>query len=290
MFGYQKRYCFTGQLHLKTALHIGGGEIALGASDHPIVRQPDGRPFIPGSSFKGAFRSTVEKLAATAGVWACGLIENEGCIGTRGKEQKEFDESRRKAMAEGKQFVVPEKSKGKLCYTCQLFGWKDNASKFHVSDLSLVGDDIITQRRDGVAINRDSERAEDGLKFDYEVVPSSLNFDCKLWLENPTEVDLGLVSLGFSEFCSGFAAIGGKRSRGLGNCEFQNLAIYEFDLQGAKEEDRGKILQKYLLGENLENKMTRIQNANKFIADHIEALLAHPNLAKPSPKGEMTHA
>ncbi len=290
MFGYQKRYCFTGQLHLKTALHIGGGESALGASNQPIVRQPDGKPFIPGSSFKGAFRSTVEKLAATAGVWSCGLIEGEGCIGTRGKEQNNFDESRRKAMAAGKQFVVSEKSKGKLCYTCQLFGWKDNASKFYVNDLSLIGEDIVTQRRDGVAINRDSERAEDKLKYDYEVVPPTLQFKCELWLENPMDVDLGLVCLGLSEFCSGFAGIGGKRSRGLGNCELRNLSIYEFNLEEAKLEDRGKILQKYLLGEKLDEKMTRIPDANKFIADHIKALLINPNLAKPKLKGEKAHA
>lgn len=289
MFGYQKRYCFTGQLHLKTALHIGGGESALGASDQPIVRQPDGRPFIPGSSLKGAFRSTVEKLAATIGIWTCGLMDDQQCVGPQSNEKKEFDEMLRKPEARKKGDLFHYLN-GKLCFTCQLFGSSYAASKFHVSDLSLVGEDTITQRRDGVGINRDSERAENKLKFDYEVVPSTLHFKCELWLENPMDVDLGLVCLGLSEFCSGFAGIGGKRSRGLGTCELRDLAVYEFNLEDAQEDQRGKILQKYLIGKELGEKMTRIQNANKFIADHIEALLIQPNLTKPSPKGDAANA
>ena len=56
------RYIFTGKLKLKSAMHIGGGEINLRGTDSPIVLTPEGKPFIPGSSFKGVFRSTVEKF------------------------------------------------------------------------------------------------------------------------------------------------------------------------------------------------------------------------------------
>ena len=72
-----QRYLFQADLTLKTGLHIGGGRATFSPSDSPVIRTPDGKPFIPGSSFKGAFRSTVEKLAPVIdSLWSCGL---EGC-------------------------------------------------------------------------------------------------------------------------------------------------------------------------------------------------------------------
>ena len=64
-------YIFQGKLVLQTALHIGGGTTDATTTDSPVVRTPDGMPYIPGSSFKGVFRSTVEKLAATIGLDTC---------------------------------------------------------------------------------------------------------------------------------------------------------------------------------------------------------------------------
>jgi len=58
---FEKRYLFLGVLTLKTGLHVGSGWAAGSPSNSPVIRTPDGKPFIPGSSFKGAFRSNVEK-------------------------------------------------------------------------------------------------------------------------------------------------------------------------------------------------------------------------------------
>ena len=79
----------------------------------------------------------------------------------------------------------------------------------------------VLQLRDGVAIDRDSEKAKDRLKYDFEVVPASATFDLEITLENATPQDLQLISVGLSEFVHGFAPIGGKRSRGLGACRLQ---------------------------------------------------------------------
>src|SRR5581483_9641991 len=70
---------FTGRLVMKTALHIGGGRNTLSSSDSPVVLTAEEIPFIPGSSFKGALRSTVEKLAPNLAdtFTSCGLIELE---------------------------------------------------------------------------------------------------------------------------------------------------------------------------------------------------------------------
>ena len=72
----RNRYIFRGRLVMQTALHIGGGKVTLSSSDSPVVLTPDQKPFIPGSSFKGALRSTVEKLVpGLPGFSTCALID-----------------------------------------------------------------------------------------------------------------------------------------------------------------------------------------------------------------------
>src|SRR5260370_31944598 len=74
----RNRYLFTGRLEMQTALHIGGGRITLSSSDSPVVLTPDEKPFIPGSSFKGALRSTIEKLLPTLpSLRTCGFPTKE---------------------------------------------------------------------------------------------------------------------------------------------------------------------------------------------------------------------
>src|SRR5205085_10350489 len=72
----RNRFVFTGSLVMSTALHIGGGKVTLSSSNSPVVLTPDQKPFIPGSSFKGALRSTVEKLVpGLPGFSTCALID-----------------------------------------------------------------------------------------------------------------------------------------------------------------------------------------------------------------------
>ncbi len=75
-YALRNRYVFSGQLVMQTALHIGGGRVTLSSSDSPVMLTPDQKPFIPGSSFKGALRSTVEKIVpGLPGFSTCALIE-----------------------------------------------------------------------------------------------------------------------------------------------------------------------------------------------------------------------
>src|SRR5438876_7887779 len=73
----RNRYLFKGSLVLQTALHIGGGRGTLSGSNDPVVLTPEVVPFIPGASFKGSLRSTVEKLVPSLApdLFSCALIE-----------------------------------------------------------------------------------------------------------------------------------------------------------------------------------------------------------------------
>lgn len=282
MRAFQRRYLFTGHVVLKTGLHIGGGEASLSASDSPVVRTPDGQPYIPGSSFKGAFRSTVEKLAVTVGLRSCGLMEGQGCPGAPGNVQERFNDRRQEERWDDAILLrhltdgIPINSQTiRLCDTCWLFGSPYVASKISFSDLYLVEDvEGIVQVRDGVAIDRDSDKQISGLLYHYEVVAPTTPFRMEILLEDPTDTDLRLTCLGLSEFLSGFGGLGGRRSRGLGRCDLMNLKIYELDLTVEDTLERARRLQRYLRGTTPEEKMILITDVSGFINAQIAALLA----------------
>ncbi len=274
---FEHRYLFTGRLVLKTGLHLGSGWAVGTPSDSPVVRTPDGKPFIPGSSFKGAFRSTVEKLTPATGLTSCWLMGGQGCIGAQGQEQKDFDRERQKDDERWTGETLLVKLESELCDTCKLFGSPYRASRILFADLLPPKEDSLSakmiQIRDGVAIHRDSEKAVDRLKYDYEVVAPAQTFQVQIWLEDPSPNDLALTSLGLSEFVSGFGYLGGKRSRGLGNCQIEELAIYHLDLAADGDiGERAHRLRKYLLGKSPAEKMERMANINQFLNQQIETL------------------
>ena len=260
----RRKYVFTGRIQLKSAMHIGGGQINTRGTDSPVVLTPEGAPFIPGSSFKGVFRSTVEKLVGVVpNQTTCFLFEEGNCPTT---DQDHFNNRRRNGnWGEAK---LAETLDAELCDTCKLFGSPFSASKIFFSDLYVEEWAGATQVRDGVAIDRDSERAVDRLKYDYEVVSVGSAFKMEIILEDPSDVDLRLTCVGLNEFASGMCGIGGMRSRGLGNCQIIDLVGYESDLTNFEQ------LKKYLVGKKTEEKMSVINGIDGFLKKHIGALLS----------------
>jgi CRISPR-associated RAMP protein (TIGR02581 family) len=285
----RNRYLFEGQLVMQTALHIGGGKASLSRSDSPVVLTPTGHPFIPGSSFKGALRSTVEKLVPQlpekADLSSCALIELPADQQTTETERKDKPKScptarqkgirdiRRKWEQDGKDYDLEKYEFPYLCNTCWLFGSPFSAARANVNDLYLVNEQWEggIQVRDGVVIDRDSETAKDGLKYDFEVVPASATFKLRILLENATEQDLQLISVGLSEFVHGVGMIGGKRSRGLGACGLQQLTVSSLELIGKdiSREEGQRRLQNYLIDRTFS---TPQEAGQQFLSRHIDAI------------------
>jgi CRISPR-associated RAMP protein (TIGR02581 family) len=292
----RNRYLFEGELVMQTALHIGGGKASLSRSDSPVVLTPTGHPFIPGSSFKGALRSTVEKLVPQlpkeADLSSCALMElpadqqtaetekedkSKSCPTIR---QKGINDKRRALEQKGKKYDLEKDEFPYLCNTCWLFGSPFSAARANVNDLYLVDEQWEggIQVRDGVVIDRDSETAKDGLKYDFEVVPASATFRLCIVLENATEQDLQLICVGLSEFVHGFGMIGGKRSRGLGACKLQELKVSSLELVGkdstGKEitrEEGQRRLQNYLVSRTFS---TEKEKGEQFLGRHIDGIFA----------------
>lgn len=283
------RYVFTGKLVLETALHIGGGREQPGASDSPVVRDPLGRPFVPGSSFKGAFRAAIERLAPnlphlrtcalTPGYPDC-LTTQEKTLGEAYRVISSFvgkdppstsDVQEACGRLDARALIGRPITDADLlrllerwqCDTCKVFGSPYLAAAVRFSDLPVIEPwyDLI-QVRDGVGIDRDSERARDRIKYDFEAVPPGTAFQFQMTLENASPRDLGLVAIGLQEFLSGMIPLGGIRSRGLGRCRLEELHVQTVDFTD------GGALRSYLTGQQ-----PTLKAADTFLADAVKRIL-----------------
>lgn len=278
----RNRYLFKGQLVMQTALHVGGGKVTLSPSDSPVVLTQAGVPFIPGSSLKGALRSTVEKLVPVlpekAGLTTCSLIEvDKDELENMSKEKRQEvcptihqnDITQRRRNNPEKADEIMKETLNALCDTCRLFGSPYAASHVSINDLYMPASSAsdIVQIRDGVAIDRDSERARDRLKYDFEVVPVGARFDLEITLENASQQDIQLLCVGLSEYVHGFGIVGGKRSRGLGACQLEGLEVSALELE-VDEPERSERLANYLL----KREFSSVEPGEAFLDRYISSI------------------
>jgi len=220
---FHSRLRVRGVLLTETALRIGSGG-GGGPTEHdlPVVKDLDGRPYIPGSSFKGAYRAHLERLLRGMDeALACPITSRPrrpgslpGCL-----TQGDVDDLKRDPKYRGNAAALSREIMRRSCWTCSLLGAPWLASKVLVRDLTVTPETWFDRYlvRDGVAIDRDTETAAEGLKYDFEAVPAGTEFRFEMVVENASDAELGLALLGLREFEAGRVPLGGAASRGLGN-------------------------------------------------------------------------
>lgn len=293
------RHRVKGDLKLDTALHLGGGRNPAKGTDSPIIRDGLGQPFIPGSSIKGAVRAAVERIVPNLGISACGLYNTGESCPSALPESDELMKGLRKILEHFGQpipkgsdlektleAVLQRKSRSMsdlrdrkkmteenwlyildlfLCQVCKAFGSAFISSTlfFHDAPVSREQWVGLTQIRDGVGIDRDSGRAVEGLKYDFETVPPDTVFKFSMTIETADPLALGLAALALHELVEGNVPLGGIRSRGLGRCHLDkdNTFVESLNLSDVES------LKKYLKSEKLETVKVK-----DFIAKHIDSL------------------
>jgi len=220
-FTYRLR--LTGRLRLETALRLGSGltDELIGV-EMAVVKDALRRPYIPGSSFKGALRAHVERLVRTVesdlgpGIGACNpLRDEERCISNEQMDGLRRTYADRPNELDDAVFRLS-------CRVCRVFGSTWLASRVLIKDLLLAEPDLWFERRfqirHGVGIDRDSETAARNILYDYETVPAGTEFKWEIVIENADRdrVEDGLVVWGLRELANGQVRLGGGRSRGLG--------------------------------------------------------------------------
>lgn len=240
---FHSRLRIPGVLYLDTALRIGTGRSGSTGVELPVVKDVVGRPYIPGSSFKGAYRAHLEALLrAFDPRLACVSVPRPqngdvpGCL-----TQKQVDELKDKPELKDDPAKLNRAIIEGCCWACRLCGAPWLASKVLVRDLIVQEESWFGRyvERDGVAIDRDTGTAGNKLKYNFEAVPPGTAFTFEMVVENATEAEQGLALLGLREFEEGRVALGGGRSRGLGRV---TLAL---DWEQAEVVDRAS-LREYL--------------------------------------------
>jgi len=205
----QKIITITGQIVLKTGLHIGGSkdDIEIGGIDNPVIKHPlTQEPYIPGSSLKGKMRCLMEYFY-------------------------------NKVSSDGSPHNCAETN----CPVCRLFGtskdgWQGGPTRLIVRDAFLNktwGKEILDKglscieekvenainRLEGKAVHpRTMERVPEGAKFDCEIGLKIFDIDIEQDLLNDVIKAMRLLELD---------TLGGSGSRGYGKIEFKDLIKHD---------------------------------------------------------------
>jgi CRISPR-associated protein Csm3 len=230
---FENRWLITATLRMKTALSVGSRASLLPAgSDLPVIKTPEGVPFIPGSSLKGVIRTYVERVLRTLDgmntqhpeqrLWACDpLDEDRRCV--TGAQKKALFEQAGEDDARFTELIWQ-----RSCTACRLFGSPWLASRVAFQDAMLANRESLlrlTEVRDGVGIDRDLGSAKTGIKYDFETVPAGAEFGITIVVENAEEWEVGLLLLALKAIEKGELPIGGKTTRGPGWGELVDLKV-----------------------------------------------------------------
>jgi CRISPR-associated RAMP protein (TIGR02581 family) len=233
---FQGRLTVDGYLVAESALRVGTGRAAeLVGTELPVIRDQLDRPFIPGSSLKGALRSHLEAVARGMASNDAAL-QNVACVSTDEKTMC-VDPNRMRILKNdaSDDAKLTEALVGELCLICQTFGSPWMASPVRVRDLPVVEEEWFGQFdvRDGVAIDRDKGAAADRKLYNYEVVPAGTRFELHIEAENLDEWQRGLLWLGLRALERGDVAVGGFTSRGLGWVRLEEARV--IFIEGAQD-------------------------------------------------------
>jgi len=193
----------------ETGLHIGAGKgtLEIGGADSAVVKDSFGRPYIPGSSLRGAMRHQLEV--------ATGALERE--------DEMVYLSRRRGQEVRIHQSNRPDDE------ICLLFGGPNGRGRLTVSDAALVEDSITAQMRenlDGELTEVKSEVAIDRLTAQasprtMERVPAGAKFKVRLTLDVLCKEDADLIALlPLALRLIEDSGLGGGRSRGSGRVTF----------------------------------------------------------------------
>jgi len=227
----QNQLVIRGNLVALTALRIGAGRSStITGNDLPVLRDAMGAPFVPGASLKGAFRARVEALVrAVKPDQARDLPQIEEhmrdeimTLRDKDPELRQLIQSNNLTKADQ---VFSHRAWTKSTLIDLTFGAPWVAGRIFFKD-ALVDRSLWFDQyeiRNGVALNRDTETVEQGLLYDYEVVPAGVRFAFELVLENAADWQLGMVLLALRPWQDGDMQIGGFRSRGLGHVQLTDV-------------------------------------------------------------------
>ncbi|MBS7631447.1 CRISPR-associated RAMP protein [Candidatus Bathyarchaeota archaeon] len=202
----EKRLILSGTLEAVTPLHIGSGktDIEIGEVDMPILRAPDGEPYVPGSSLKGKTRAEAERIAKARGHFICTPPNVQNMCGTLKRSPEEF------------------------CIVCKIFGTAGAisvSSKVRFRDAYPIKPVESLLERTGTAIDRSTGTVSRGALYTVEAIPAGTSFNLEVVAENLTAEELKLFKAALKSVED--SAVGGSSSRGFGKVKINFTKLIE---------------------------------------------------------------
>jgi CRISPR/Cas system CSM-associated protein Csm3 (group 7 of RAMP superfamily) len=210
---------FMADLVTTAPVHLGSGEGGL-ATDLPLLRDPRGCPYVPGTHVAGRLREIATRLAPALGWEACVALVPDR--------------------------VKPDEPCG--CQVCRVFGDRRPSEEANGdrARASLVWcfDALLDREskgvralvRDGVGIDRrtGASAAKAGALYDAEWIPAGTTFCLRVEIEHGAD-DLAeqVLALALSEWKEGRGRIGGGAARGGGAFELVDPRFSRADLSSA---------------------------------------------------------
>lgn len=235
---YHNKYIVKGMLRTITPLHIGAGEDSFNPiqADKGVIVDYDGKPYIPGSSLKGVLRSNIEALVSSEMGFkdkfkSC-LIVNNPCLS---REQVDRIKNKYKDEKVDKDLKIAQEIYGQMCDVCKIFGSNYFASKISIRDCTLKSEKAYIQKRDGVAIDRETGTAADNKKYDYEQVAAGTEFNFYMTVDNLDDKLIDLFRLIINILTRGELQVGGKTTYGLGRIQLIDYEIYKITGENLKQ-------------------------------------------------------
>lgn len=224
---FENRTIITGVLEAIDPLHIGASakeSLNPVDLDQHVLKDAAGNPVIPGSSIKGVVRSRFEAVMRSLDLPVCDIFNTEDSACATNQAIKHVQKDNRLSDA-----AKAETLYDMSCVVCQLFGGRAVAGKLRFKDCSYIGETCAFEKRDGVAIDRDTGAAAGGKKYDFEIIPKGSCFDFTLVAENldaqqETYLAFILRMLEGKDIVEGdYLSIGGKTTRGLGRVRLKDV-------------------------------------------------------------------
>ncbi len=203
----------SGILETIGRVHVGSGnaEANFEGSESVLIRIKMGNidlPYIPGSSLKGIFRSSIEFILKSLGIYTCMLARRSSCS----EISKEISYATRDKNVEKIRHEI-----NNLCIACKIFGGLSYSSNVTLYDCIPI--DLAAVKFDtapGIAINRIDGTTMGGGIFTVEHINPGSFFNFQIKIDNLPNYLIGLLFNVIYLINKNVILIGGKKRAGLG--------------------------------------------------------------------------
>jgi len=223
-----------GLVEVVSPLRVGAGRADFDPTSlakDQVLKDSQGRPVIPGSSWKGVFRSASERIAKGRGLEVCTGLSKDTCLERRRKD-REFQN-----LIERPDQALPL-FWDNTCINCKVFGTMSVIGAVSFLDSYPVSpNDYSLGMRTMIAISRKEGAVAGKALVQIEYVNPGSTFTFKFRGVNLPNYVIGYLTLVMEDIHQGLVQIGGHKSRGFGQVRFKRLKLTNSGATKVGEED-----------------------------------------------------